>query len=185
MPYTDNCHSDDMQWFVMRDLKRSNAKQPAYVMLQDVGVEVFTPMVWKLCEKQGRRIRVKVPFMQSLLVAHTSRKELDSIVERTPTLQYRYIRDGHRSPMTVGDDEMRRFIRAVEQSASPCFFAPEEITAEMVGKCVRIVGGPLHGYEGRLQKLQGSKVKRIFVELSHLLTAAVEVEPEYIEIVKR
>ncbi len=53
----------------------------------------------------------------------------------------------------------------------------------MLGKQVRIIGGPLDGYEGRLQKLQGSRVKRLFVELPGLLTAAVEVEPEYIQLV--
>lgn len=55
----------------------------------------------------------------------------------------------------------------------------------MVGKYVRIVGGLLDGYEGRLQKLQGSRVKRLFVELPGMLTAAVEVQPEFIQVVKR
>lgn len=54
----------------------------------------------------------------------------------------------------------------------------------MIGKKVRIVGGPLNGYEGNLQKMQGSRVKRLFVELPNLLTAAVEVQPEFIQIVK-
>lgn len=54
----------------------------------------------------------------------------------------------------------------------------------MIGKKVRIVGGPLNGYEGNLQKMQGSRVKRLFVELPNLLIAAVEVQPEFIQIVK-
>ena len=55
----------------------------------------------------------------------------------------------------------------------------------MVGKYVRIVGGLLNGYKGRLMKLQGSRVKRLFVELPNLLTAAVEVQPEFIQIIKQ
>ena len=39
---------DRLLWFVMRDLKRCNAKQPAYKLFKDLGMEVFTPMVWKL-----------------------------------------------------------------------------------------------------------------------------------------
>ena len=54
----------------------------------------------------------------------------------------------------------------------------------MVGRSVRIIGGPLDGYEGRLQKLQGSRTKRLLVELPGLITAAVEVQPEFIMLLK-
>ena len=60
---------------------------------------------------------------------------------------------------------------------------PEELTPTMVGKKVRIIGGPLDSYEGRLQKMQGSQVKRLFVELPSLLAVSVEVNPEYIQFV--
>ena len=33
-----------MHWYVMRDLKRPNAKLPAYKQLSDEHLEVFTPM---------------------------------------------------------------------------------------------------------------------------------------------
>lgn len=56
-----------LQWFVMRDLKRSNAKQPAYRLLEDMGIEVFTPMVWKILVRNGKRVREEVPFMRDLL----------------------------------------------------------------------------------------------------------------------
>ena len=32
-----NVESDDVRWFVMRDLKRANAKYPAYKMLKEMG----------------------------------------------------------------------------------------------------------------------------------------------------
>ena len=43
------------QWFVMRDLKRGNAKQPAYKLLGELKIRFFTPMVWKLRIRQGKR----------------------------------------------------------------------------------------------------------------------------------
>lgn len=55
----------------------------------------------------------------------------------------------------------------------------------MIGKKVRIIGGPLHNYEGHLQKLQGSKTKRLFVELPGLITVAVEVRPDYIQLLEK
>ena len=47
---------------------------------------------------------------------------------------------------------------------------------------VRIVGGPLDGYEGRLLSVRGSRVKRLLVDIPNLLVAGVEVQPEYIQV---
>ena len=173
-----------MQWFVMRDLKRHNAKHPAYKMLGDMRLEVFTPMVWKLMGRGGKREPKEVPFMQDLLFVHTTRRALDPIVEMTDTLQYRYLRGMHYVPMTVREADMDRFIKAVAASKSPRFYTLSEITPAMVGKKVRVIGGPLDGYEGRLQKMQGFVVKRLFVELPDLLVASVEVQPDFIQLVK-
>lgn len=153
-------------------------------MLSDMGMDVFTPMVWKLFVRQGKRIRKQVPFMQDMLFVHERLDVLEAVVKDTCTLQFRFLRDGKRTPMTVREADMDRFKKAVQMSDKPCFYTPSELTPGMVGKRIRIVGGPLNGYEGYLQKMQGSKVKRLFVELPNLLTAAVEVQPEYIQIVK-
>lgn len=170
------------QWFVMRDLKRSNAKQPAYKLLNELSIKCFTPMVWKVAVSKGKRILNKVPFMQDLLFVYDSRRVLDPIVERIATLQYRFVKGGKRMPMTVRTEDMDRFIKAVSTIEHPNFYTPEEIKPSMIGKKVRIVGGPLDGYVGNLQKVQGSKVKHLFVELPNVLTAAVEVDPEYIQV---
>ena len=58
------------QWFVMRDLKRGNAKQPAYKLLGELKIRFFTPMVWKLRIRQGKRVRQQVPFMPDLLFVY-------------------------------------------------------------------------------------------------------------------
>ena len=75
------------QWFVMRDLKRSNAKQPAYKLLNELSIKCFTPMVWKVAVSKGKRILKKVPFMQDLLFVYDSRRVLDPIVERIVSFQ--------------------------------------------------------------------------------------------------
>lgn len=174
--------NDRLQWFVMRDLKRRNAKQPAYKLLDGLVAKVFTPMVWKLAVRNGKRIREKVPFMQNLLFVHDTRLAVDPIVEKYDTVQYRYIRGGYKIPMTVREADMQRFIHAVNSTENTRYYKPEEITPDMIGRKVRIVGGPLDGYEGNLQKMQGARTKRLFVELPNLLAAAVEVQPEYIQL---
>ena len=172
------------QCFVMRDLKRGNAKQPAYKLLGELKIRFFTPMVWKLRIRQGKRVRQQVPFMPDLLFVYDSRKVLDPLVEQIATLQYRFVKGGNHQPMTVRNADMERFIRAVDAMNNPCFYTPEEINPDMLGKKVRIVGGLLDGYEGCLQKMQGSRIKRLFVELPNLLTATVEVQPEFIQVLR-
>lgn len=174
--------ADTLHWFVMRDLKRSNAKLRAYEMFDNMKIENFTPKVWKLVVRNGKRIRVEVPFIQDLLFVHNSRNVLDPIVENISTLQYRFIRGAQHTPMIVDDRDMERFMKAVEITENPHYYIPKELDASMIGKRVRIVGGPFDGYEGNLQKLRGTKVKRIFIELPTFVTLPVEINPEYIQL---
>ena len=173
---------NDVQWFVMRDLTRSNAKLPAYQMLDDLGIKNYTPKVQKIIVRKGKRECKKVPFIHDLLFVHDTRRIIDPIVENVHTFQYRFLKG--RMPMTVREKDMDYFMKAVETSESPQYFRPEDITPEMRKRKIRIIGGPLDGYEGHLITVRGSKVKRLLVELPALLAATVEVEPDFICLVK-
>lgn len=177
--------SPHQHWFVMRDLKRPNTKLPAYKQLGEEKIEVFTPMKWQLTISQGKRIRTEVPFMQDLLFAHSTREDLDPIVDKTPTLQYRYLRGGaYREPIIVKEMDMNRFMNAVRTTDTPVYYLPGELTPSMYGRKIRIIGGPLNNYEGYLLSVRGSHVKRLLVDLPNFLTVAVEVSPEYIQFIK-
>ncbi len=180
---TDEMTENEWRWYVMRDLKRSNANEPAYKMLTAKGFEVFTPMRLRIAVRGGRRVREETPFLQDLLFVHAVREELDAVVAGTPTLQYRWLRGTYREPMVVGDGEMRRFITAVQNSPAPRYFAPEEITPEMYNRKVRLIGGALEGYEGFLLTRRGSKKRHFLFELPGLLAASIEIEPEFIQLI--
>ena len=171
-------------WYALRDLSRSHSKNPAYRVLTDEGFEVFTPMTRRLFMEKGRRVSRKVPFMPDLLFVHEVRERLDAAVGRMANLQYRFARGGYRLPITVPDRNMEYFIRAVASSDEPRYFRPEEITPKMLGKRVRVIGGGLDGYEGRLLSARGSKRRRLLVEIPTFLTAAVEVSLDLIEIME-
>lgn len=176
--------SSGKQWFVMRDLKRRNANTLAIHELADAGIEVFTPMTQMIMNIGGCRQRRDVPVIQDLLFVHESKATLDHYVERHPMLQYRYVHGRPISePMIVRTEEMERFIFAVRNSESTSYYNPAELTKSMYGKKVRIVGGALDSYEGRLLSVKGMRKRRLLIELPTLITAAVEVEPEYIQIV--
>lgn len=170
-------------WFVMRDLKRSNANFPAYKLLESLGVTHYTPMHWVLATRGGQKKREYRPFIPDLLFVYETRKNLDAIVSKNPTLQYRFVKGGaYREAMVVPEAEMNRFMHAVGSVGNPRYYLPSEITSDMCKRRIRIVGGNMDGYEGRLLSVRGSRVKRILVELPTWLVAAVEVNPEYIQI---
>lgn len=171
-------------WYALRDLKRSNAIYPAYKQLRELGIEVFTPMKWRMTKRNGRQFGREVPVMPDLLFAHDSRKILDPIVAQTPTLQYRFKKGGtYCEPIIVPEEDMNRFIGAVRAAEEPKYYSAEEIDSLMTGKNIRIVGGAMDGQEGKLLTVRGSKVKRIVIKLPNLLALSVKVEDEYIQII--
>lgn len=172
------------KWYVLRDLKRRNAKTLGYLELKDKGFEVFTPLKWEIIEKAGKRIRKEVPIIADLLFVHSVKAELDKVVSVTSSLQYRYkLGQTMHNPTVVRDKDMERFIDAVSKSTNVRYYLPEELGPEMYGKEVRIVGGPFDGYTGRLLSQRGTKKRHLIVEIPDFIAAAIEVQPEYIEFV--
>lgn len=172
------------RWYVMRDLKRANAKSPAYKVLPELGFETFTPMQWVIIEKShGHKERRHVPFIPTLLFVRSLKSDLDAVVDKIDTLQYQYIRGVRQTPMVVPAEEMDRFIKAVSISNDCIYYRPEDITAEMLGKKVMIVGGALDGAVGHLIARRGTKSKRLLLHLKDMLIASVEIESEYIKFV--
>ncbi|MCF0177302.1 MAG: UpxY family transcription antiterminator [Bacteroidales bacterium] len=157
---------------------------PAYKVLTDIGFETFTPMVQHLSVKRGRHIAEYVPFIHDLLFVHSTREQLDPMIARIPTLQYRYLKGGKlNDPMVVPEDDMNRFMEAVRQSEKVIYIKPEEVDSNMYGKQVRIIGGALDGHVGTLISRRGSKSKSLQLKLPGLLYARIDVTGmDYIEI---
>lgn len=166
----------------MRDLKRRNSNVLAIHDLKKAGMEVFTPMRQMMMTIGGRLQRREVPVIQDLLFVYESKDTLDPFVEKHPLLQYRFVLGKPQSePMTVRKEEMDRFIYAVSNTEAPIFYKPGELTESMYGKTVRIIGGLLDRFEGRLLSVKGMRKRRLIVEIPNLMAAAVEVDPVYIQ----
>lgn len=114
-------------WFVMRDLKRWNARMPAYRFLQDAGFDVFTPMKTEITTIRGTTVKREHPVLMDLLFVRSTPERLTPIVDVTPTLQFRYMKGGWKTPMTVSDQEMQRFIAAVRSTPNPKYYTPAQI----------------------------------------------------------
>lgn len=166
----------------MRDLKRRNSNVLAIHDLTEAGLEVFTPMKQMVMTIGGKRQRRDVPVIQDLLFVHESKVNLDPYVVKFPRLQYRFVLGkSQHAPMTVREEDMQRFIHAVSHTETPIYYKPGELTPAMYGKKIRIVGGILNNYEGKLLSVKGMRKRRLIVEIPNLIAAAVEVEAEFIQ----
>jgi Transcription termination factor nusG. len=172
--------NEGFMWYVMRDLKRPNAKVKAYQHLEESGFEVFTPLHWVVVVAGGKKMRRQVPVISDMLFVRSSREILDKVVALTDTLQYRFEKGKQATPITVRDSEMTAFVRACGSTPEVKYYLPEEITPSMIGNPIRIIGGTLDGLEGTLLSTRGSRKKRLLVQLPGLLAAAIEVTPAYI-----
>ncbi len=85
-------------------------------------------------------------------------------------------------PIVIPQDAMTRFIGATQASANPKYYAMDEISDLMCGRNIRMIGGVLDGYEGKLQTIRGSKTKHLIIILPSLLAVSVEINDEYIEL---
>lgn len=177
-------------WYVLRDLARPNAKNPAYKQLQQLpavgGGNVFIPMKQCVFTEFGKRVVRLIPYMPDLVFVHKTRAELDPIVAQLPLLQYRYVRGGKQfEALRVSDVIMSRFIKAVNARDMVEYYSFDEVSPRLYGKHIRIIGGRLNGFEGRLMSKRGSKTKRLIIDLEDCnLSAAIQVESDYIQLIK-
>ncbi len=170
-----------MPWYALRDLTRPNSKNPAYKILAEAGLEVFTPLKEELRTVHGRRVRESVPLIHDLVFVHCEKEEIEPHVKKNATLQFRFVAGaGYQEPMTVPELQMERFINAVRTLEQPHYYLPGEITPAMCKGPVRIVGGTLDGYDGTLLQVRGSRKKRLLLSLPGFFSVGIEVEPEYI-----
>ena len=114
------------------------------------------------------------------------REELAPIIRKINLLQYRYICGGKQyEAMTVRHKDFEKFKQAVERTDNVEHFSYEEVSLRIYGKQIRIIGGRLNGFEGRLMSKRGSKHKCLLIDLKECnLSAAFQVESEYIQLLK-
>ena len=177
------------RWYVLRDLARPNAKNPAYKQLQampEMKDCVFVPLKQHVFMEFGKRVVRFIPYMPDLVFVHKSKEELDPIVRKIKLLQYRYVHGGKQfEAMSVRAQDFEKFRDAVEHSDNVEYYSYEEVSPRIYGKQIRIIGGRLNGFEGRLMGKKGSKFKRLLVDLRECnLSAAIQVESEYIQLMK-
>lgn len=160
-------------WYALRDLKRPNDPNRAYKIVERKGLEVFTPMQTHKIDKYGHHLRVEKPVFPDMLFVHSTRDELDPIVDAISSLQYR-LRIGHSLPdddgvIVVDETSMANFRLACESEIPKEFLKPAEIDKSMIGRRVRIFSDSMpEGFDGNLLRVRGRGLK-VIVRLPNMI----------------
>ena len=167
----------EKHWYALRDLKRWNALLPAYKQLDQLGIEIFTPMHWRMFKKNGKQIRKEVPVVQNLLFAYDTRQRLDPIIAETPTLQYRYKKGGKFYTFGSGHSHMiaeELYLRAGGLALVHAILPPELMLHEMPNKSTYLER--VEGYSQALVQLHRVEAKDTVMVISNSGRNAVPLE---------
>lgn len=169
-------------WFVMRSL--FNTELQTKEKLDRAGIRNYIPMECRIKMIRGRKQKVWTPIVRNLMFVYADIQSLRPLMVEDSKFQFTYRRGGRQNePMIVPDEQMEAFMKALETTQRPVFFAPHELNLTK-GTRIRIIGGQLNGVEGYFMKVKGVRAKRLVVMLPETLAVAVEVEPDLIEILK-
>lgn len=175
-PHTD---ADKPFWFVMVAYKR---ELPACESLTQRGMEAFVPMQTVVRERAGRKTRLQVPAIATVVFVHDTWTRLMEAKKEMAYLKFRMCDTSEgREYLIVPDGQMRDFIRVCQSSGDLQFLEPGELTISR-GTRVRILGGPLDGVEGTFQRVKGKRSRRLVVTLDGFCGVAAEVSPDLVEL---
>lgn len=157
----------------MRDLKRHNDPDRAYLKLEKKGFEVFTPLEQHRFDKYGKHLLVDKPIFPDMLFVHTTMEALNPYVDAISSLQYR-LRIGHNTPtkdgvIIIDDNSMDNFRMACACDIPKEFVKPVDIDPSIIGRRVRIISSSVpEGFEGNILKFRGRGLK-VVVRLPNMI----------------
>lgn len=143
---TSNRSASEKQWHVF--YLRPRTENRVYRILTNLNFEVFWPVIQSLrIWKNRQKKKINLPLFPNYLFVYTYAHELYSI-KRLPQV-ISYITFGGK-PATISDKEIEGIRRMLDLG---CAITVE--TKFSKGERVRIISGPLTGYEGVLVKQYG------------------------------
>lgn len=171
------------KWFVLGSLKRNQELKIRDELRRD-SLECFVPLRYVVKKVKGVRQRMMVPAIPGLMFVKGTEDVLkDAIKFKTFGLYLRKSTFTNKEDyLTVSDHDMQNFIAVTEQAGEHItYFSPEEIKLQP-GDKIRVKGGVFDGREGVIQRIKGKRSKQFIVSIPGVVYAAVELEPEMIEL---
>ena len=172
---------DTVLWYVMRAYKSEKRIEEA--LEADGTYEYFIPKLYAIRIIGGKKRKVLVPAIPSLLFVRTSRTAMRPFKEKHAAMQYAMWEKSTGSEfIIVPDKQMEDFIRvASDPEADTTYHSPDSLNLRKDSK-VRIHGGRFDGMEGHLLRIKGKRGKRLVIQIEGIANiATAEVEADMVE----
>ena len=172
------------KWYVLGCLS-VHREEKVRDALRKAGFRSHVPMKYEVKTVRRQQQRTMVPAISGLIFARGTRDDLMEFINHQ-CRESIYIRkstfSNKKDYLTVGDGVMERFIELTNiRQEHITYFKPEELNLKP-GEAIRIKGGIYDGYEGVVLRIKGKKKKHIVVQIPGVIIAAVEIEPDLIEL---
>ena len=145
------------QWHALYVKSRSEKKVVG--QLEDMGVEVFLPLVTRIKQWSDRKKKVEEPLFKSYVFVRSSEKEYISILNVYGVVKF--VSFEHKA-VVVPESQIVAIKRYIDD------FEEEENNlknAELKeGQLVRIIAGPMLGLTGKLKAIDGKKRLIVYIE---------------------
>ena len=151
------------------------------------GLEAFVPLTYEVKSRRGQKHRVLVPALSRLLFVKGTLDEVKDYIAQTHYVVYiqKSTFSNKEEYLTVPTKAMENFIATTENNEEHVtYFRPEEISLQE-GDKIRIKGGLYDGREGVIMHIKGKRNKHLVVQIPGILIAAIEMQPEMIELAEK
>ena len=148
---------EERHWYAL--YVRSRAEKKVVTQLEDIGVEVFLPLVTKIKQWSDRKKKIEEPLFKSYVFVHSTPKQHVSILNVYGVLKF--VTFEHEA-VVVPDNQ----IVAIKRYLDNFDEKERELTnAELqVGDMVRITNGPMQGLKGILHSVKDKRQLIVYIE---------------------
>ena len=174
---------EDEKWYVLGSLKRNQELKIRDELRRD-SLPCFVPLRYEITTVKGQRKRQLLPAIPGLIFVQGTLDNLkDAISNRKYGLYLRKSTFSNKQDyLTISNHDMENFMAVTEKAGEHItYFTPEEIKLQP-GDKILVKGGVFDGREGIIQRIKGKRKKQFVVSIPGVVYAAVELEPEMIEV---
>ena len=171
------------KWYVLGSLKR-NQELKIRDELRRANYDCYVPLRYTVKTIKGVKKRLMLPAISGLIFIKGRLEDLQEKIKfNKNTLYLRKSTFSNKEDyLTISDSEMQNFIAITSKAGENItYFSPDEIKFHP-GDKIRVNGGVFDGREGVIMRIKGKRKKQFVVSIPGVVYAAVELEPDMIEV---
>ena len=149
-----------MAWYALYTNPRQEKKVTA--RLQQLGIEVYCPLIIQVRQWSDRKKKVEVPLLPSYVFVKLEPKEREGVFQVSGVVRYLYWLG---QPAMIRDEEivlMQNWLQGIVTSF--------EITSIQPGDYYEIPSGPFVGKKGIVEKVNNNQITLVLEQLSVKIT---------------